>query len=115
MRFAQAVLQDILNSAHRTDTDELIRQAERILELIRARDFSYENSNAQDELRMAQDGESRSHTVSKVICGSVCIGIIIENISIVDFDSIIYTYELLQFELMFERGLFRIHRGVSVG
>ena len=75
VRFAQAVLQDILNSAHRTDTDELIRRAERILELIKARDFTYENSNAQDELRMAQDGESRSRShvaMYKVIFRSVC-------------------------------------------
>ena len=72
VRFAQAVLQDILNSAHRTDTDELIRRAEGILEMIKARDFSYEDSDAQDELRMAQDGESRSHAMCKVIYASLC-------------------------------------------
>ena len=58
--YANQVLQQILNSISVTNIEELLRQAEIILQEIQARDFRDEASRANDELQQAIDRESTS-------------------------------------------------------
>ena len=55
VKFAQEVLQDILNNIQNQNVDAIIRQAEDILDEIAARDFSNDDSTATDEYELAND------------------------------------------------------------
>ncbi len=55
VKFAQEVLQDILNNIQNQNVDAIIRQAEDILEEIAARDFSNDDFTATDEYELAND------------------------------------------------------------
>ena len=55
--FAQEVLQDILNSIQSQNVDAIIAEAERILEEIKRRDFSLDESAANNEYGLANESE----------------------------------------------------------
>lgn len=81
VRFALEVLQDIRSSIDTANIDLLLRQAELILEEIKARDFTDVRDNANGELSEADDCElakfshhilsvfiSLSHSLSVCVC-----------------------------------------------
>ena len=55
--FAQEVLQVILNSIQSQNVDAIIAEAERILEEIKRRDFSLDESAANNEYGLANESE----------------------------------------------------------
>ena len=58
--FVQEVLQEILNSIQDKNVAELLRQAEIILQEIRARDFKDAKSGSMEELEKAMQGGLKS-------------------------------------------------------
>ena len=58
VRFVEDILEDILNKLDDVDIQEMVRQAEAMLNEIRSRDFGTEEDAADDELDNALDRKS---------------------------------------------------------
>jgi hypothetical protein len=67
VEYVKEVLESIQNSEGRDNIDDMLRQAEAMLDDINSRDFTDVSTTVQLELNDAIEGETRTHTLARVL------------------------------------------------